>query len=204
MRGTRHQKADMPATLMTYRYNYPSFRVLCIVNRVRKISMEILEKYEDSFGENFEDNKSALMIISTITSKELKNEIAGFITKTVKRAAREEQKRQEDQRAREEEAAELARLEAAERIDRKLDAADDVDADSAMETPDLKPDTITDTDTDIDDANTAPDDTVTDTAPDDNDISPDAPDAEPAVESNDGTVSDNKDNNDDDIPGDKN
>ena len=192
----------MPATLITYRYNYPSFRVLCIVNRVRKISMEILEKYEDSFGENFEDNKSALMIISTITSKELKNEIAGFITKTVKRAAREEQKRQEDQRAREEEAAELARLEAAERIDRKLDAdTDDVDADSAMETPDLKPDTITDTDTDIDDANTAPDDTVTDTVPDD--ISPDAPDAEPAVESNDGTVSDNKDN-DDDIPDDKN
>lgn len=51
------------------------------------------------------------MKISTITSKELKNEIAGFITKTVKRIAREEQKQLADQKAREEEAAELARLE---------------------------------------------------------------------------------------------
>lgn len=70
-----------------------------------------MEKYGDSFGENFEDNKKALMVISTITSKELKNEIAGFITKTVKRIAREEQKQLADQKAREEEAAELARLE---------------------------------------------------------------------------------------------
>ena len=81
------------------------------MNRVRRISTDLLEKYEDSFGENFEDNKKALMTISTITSKELKNEIAGFITKTVKRIAREEQKQLADQKAREEEAAELARLE---------------------------------------------------------------------------------------------
>lgn len=70
-----------------------------------------MEKYGDSFGENFEDNKKTLMVISTITSKELKNEIAGFITKSVKRVAREEQKQLADQKAREEEAAELARLE---------------------------------------------------------------------------------------------
>lgn len=81
------------------------------MNRVRRISTDLLEKYEDSFGENFEDNKKALMTISTITSKELKNEIAGFITKTVKRIAREEQKQLADQKTREEEAAELARLE---------------------------------------------------------------------------------------------
>lgn len=81
------------------------------MNRVRRISTDLLEKYEGSFGENFEDNKKALMTISTITSKELKNEIAGFITKTVKRIAREEQKQLADQKAREEEAAELARLE---------------------------------------------------------------------------------------------
>lgn len=81
------------------------------MNRVRRISTDLLEKYEGSFGDNFEDNKKTLMKISTITSKELKNEIAGFITKTVKRIAREEQKQLADQKAREEEAAELARLE---------------------------------------------------------------------------------------------
>ena len=73
----------------------------------------MMEKYGDSFGENFEDNKKTLMVISTITSKELKNEIAGFITKTVKRIAREEQKQLADQKAREEEATELTRLEVA-------------------------------------------------------------------------------------------
>ena len=78
------------------------------MNRVRKLSMEILEKYEGRFGENFDDNKRTLMEISVITSKELKNEIAGFITKTKKRATRERLKREADQRAREEAAAEEA------------------------------------------------------------------------------------------------
>ena len=83
------------------------------MNRVRKLSMEILEKYDDSFGENFEDNKRALMEISVITSKELKNEIAGFITKIKKRATRERLKEEADQRAREE-AAEAEALEQSE------------------------------------------------------------------------------------------
>ena len=78
------------------------------MNRVRKLSMEILEEHEDRFGENFDDNKRTLMEISVITSKELKNEIAGFITKTKKRATRERLKREADQRAREEAAAEEA------------------------------------------------------------------------------------------------
>lgn len=84
------------------------------MNRVRKLSTEILEKYEDNFGENFEDNKRALMSISVITSKELKNEIAGFITKTKKRATRERLKEEADQRAREEAAAEAEAMEESE------------------------------------------------------------------------------------------
>ena len=105
------------------------------MNRVRKLSMEVLEKYEDSFGENFEDNKRALMKISTIPSKELKNKIAGFITKTKKRATRERLKREADQRAREEEAA----AEEAEALGQAGDSAGDAgDAEAA---PDAKPET---------------------------------------------------------------
>ena len=75
------------------------------MNRIRKLSTEILEKYEERFGENFEDNKRALLEVSVITSKELKNKVAGFITKTKKRATRERLKKEADQRAREEAAA---------------------------------------------------------------------------------------------------
>ena len=103
------------------------------MNRVRKLSMEVLEKYEDSFGENFEDNKRALMKISTITSKELKNKIAGFITKTKKRATRERLKREADQRAREEEAA----AEEAEALGQAGDSAEGAeDAQDAEAAPD--------------------------------------------------------------------
>ncbi|MCE2509356.1 MAG: hypothetical protein J4G04_08765, partial [Nitrosopumilaceae archaeon] len=114
------------------------------MNRVRKLSMEVLEKYEDSFGENFEDNKRALMKISTITSKELKNKIAGFITKTKKRATRERLRREADQRAREEEAA----AEAAEALEQANDSAKDTqdakpaemaDAKDVEVVPDAKP-----------------------------------------------------------------
>ena len=97
------------------------------MNRVRKLSTEVLEKYDDSFGENFEDNKRALMEISVITSKELKNEIAGFITKTKKRATRERLKEEADQRAREE----AAEAEALEQSEGSEDGADGADSDIA-------------------------------------------------------------------------
>ena len=108
------------------------------MNRVRKLSTEILEKYEESFGENFEDNKRALMEISVITSKELKNEIAGFITKTKKRATRERLKKEADQRAREEaaaaeEAEALEQAEAAQKAEAAEGAADLEQADDPAE-----------------------------------------------------------------------
>lgn len=119
--------------------------MVCTVNRVRKLSMEILDKYESSFGENFEDNKKTLMEISAITSKELKNEIAGFITKTIKREIREQQKREADQRAREEEAAELARIEAGKQESpgstELQDGSSAQAADELVEQPTVEPDT---------------------------------------------------------------
>ena len=105
-----------------------------LLNRVRKISTDILEKYGDDFGQNFEDNKKALSSIAVITSKELKNEIAGFITKTVKREIRQERKREAELKALEEEEAELTRNEGVDMEgatqDQTTDEADTDDSDS--------------------------------------------------------------------------
>lgn len=54
------------------------------MDRVRILSNKVLKDYKERFGVNFKDNKSSLEEISVITSKELKNEIAGYITKFIK------------------------------------------------------------------------------------------------------------------------
>ena len=57
--------------------------------------MEVLEKHKSKFGENFDDNKKSLDSISIIRSKGLKNEIAGYITKFIKKENREQKAKQE-------------------------------------------------------------------------------------------------------------
>ena len=53
--------------------------------------MEVLKDNRDIFGDNFDQNKQALNKISTITSKMLKNELAGYITKFIKNELRNEE-----------------------------------------------------------------------------------------------------------------
>ena len=50
--------------------------------------MKVLEDNKDKFGINFAENKEVLNNISTITSKILKNELAGYITKFIKNELR--------------------------------------------------------------------------------------------------------------------
>ena len=52
--------------------------------------MEVLKDHKGKFGINFDENKQALNNISTITSKMLKNELAGYITKFIKNELRNE------------------------------------------------------------------------------------------------------------------
>ena len=52
--------------------------------------MEVLKDHKSKFGINFDKNKQALNSISTITSKMLKNELAGYITKFIKNELRNE------------------------------------------------------------------------------------------------------------------
>jgi len=57
--------------------------------------MEVLKDNKDMFGVNFDENKEALNKISTITSKILKNELAGYITKFIKNELRNEKEKTE-------------------------------------------------------------------------------------------------------------
>jgi len=47
--------------------------------------MDVLGKHRQMFGGDFSDNKRALDQVTIIRSKGLKNEIAGYITKYIKR-----------------------------------------------------------------------------------------------------------------------
>jgi|TARA_B100001750_G_scaffold191598_1_gene162085 small subunit ribosomal protein S17e len=50
--------------------------------------MEVLKDNKDKFGINFDSNKEVLNNVSTIRSKILKNELAGYITKLIKNELR--------------------------------------------------------------------------------------------------------------------
>ncbi len=50
--------------------------------------MEVLKDQRDMFGVDFDKNKEALNKVSTIRSKILKNELAGYITKFIKNELR--------------------------------------------------------------------------------------------------------------------
>ncbi len=64
------------------------------MDRIKRLSYEVLDEYKSKFGEDFADNKKILDQISIIRSKGLKNEIAGYITKYIKKQIREEKDKQ--------------------------------------------------------------------------------------------------------------
>ncbi len=51
--------------------------------------MELLEANREKFGTDFQGNKKIIEDISIVRSKGLKNELAGFITRFIKREIRE-------------------------------------------------------------------------------------------------------------------
>lgn len=50
------------------------------MNRIKRISNEILERHPKDFGTDFDQNKATLKNIATVRSKLLRNRIAGYIT----------------------------------------------------------------------------------------------------------------------------
>jgi small subunit ribosomal protein S17e len=64
------------------------------VDRIKRLSYEVLDEHKSQFGEDFTDNKKVLDQISIIRSKSLKNKIAGYITRFIKKEIREEKAKQ--------------------------------------------------------------------------------------------------------------
>jgi len=65
------------------------------VDRIKRISFEVLKDNKSKFGEDFLENKKALNQVSIIRSKGLKNKVAGYITRFIKKQIREEKFKQD-------------------------------------------------------------------------------------------------------------
>ena len=64
------------------------------MDRIKRLSYEVLDGHKSKFGEDFADNKKILDQVAIIRSKGLKNEIAGYITNFLKKEVREEKAKQ--------------------------------------------------------------------------------------------------------------
>jgi small subunit ribosomal protein S17e len=60
------------------------------MNRIKRISTELLEKHPEKFGLEFDSNKKALNDLATVRSKVLRNELAGYITSHLRKQAAQE------------------------------------------------------------------------------------------------------------------
>jgi small subunit ribosomal protein S17e len=78
---------------LEYRYKKPQSGI-GRVDRIKRLSYEVLEQHKSKFGENFTDNKKLLNELAIVRSKGLKNEVAGYITKFIKNEKREEELKQ--------------------------------------------------------------------------------------------------------------
>ena len=55
------------------------------MDRIKRLSGELLEKYPDKFTGDFEENKNTMKDLATIRSKVLRNRIAGYITSKIRK-----------------------------------------------------------------------------------------------------------------------
>jgi small subunit ribosomal protein S17e len=60
------------------------------MNRIKRISTELLERYPDKFGLDFRANKNIIGEVAIIRSKVLRNELAGYITAHLRKQAAQE------------------------------------------------------------------------------------------------------------------
>jgi small subunit ribosomal protein S17e len=61
------------------------------MDRIKRISNELLEKYPDKFSSDFDENKEAIKQLAVVRSKLLRNKIAGYITSYIHRQEVEKQ-----------------------------------------------------------------------------------------------------------------
>jgi small subunit ribosomal protein S17e len=63
------------------------------LNRVKKLSTELLNKYPNKFNVDFQQNKKVIGEIAKVRSKELRNQIAGYIASYINKQAKEQNKK---------------------------------------------------------------------------------------------------------------
>jgi len=52
--------------------------------QIKRVTKQVMEKYGDNFTKNFEENKAIVRNYVDVSSKKLRNIIAGYITKLTK------------------------------------------------------------------------------------------------------------------------
>ncbi|MCF0226125.1 MAG: 30S ribosomal protein S17e [Methanobrevibacter sp.] len=57
---------------------------------VKRLARELIETHPGTFTTNFDDNKKLVMEYSTVSTKHLRNKIAGYVTRLVKLEQRQE------------------------------------------------------------------------------------------------------------------
>ena len=67
-----------------------------ILNRVKKLSTELLNRYPNKFNDDFQQNKKTIDEIAKVRSKELRNQIAGYIASYINRQTKEQNKKIEE------------------------------------------------------------------------------------------------------------
>ena len=63
------------------------------MNRVKRLSTELLNRYPDKFNVNFQQNKKTIDEIAKVRSKELRNQIAGYIASYINKQTKEQNKK---------------------------------------------------------------------------------------------------------------
>ena len=63
------------------------------MNRVKKHSTELLNRYPDKFNIDFQQNKKIIDEIAKVNSKELRNQIAGYIASYINKQTKEQNKK---------------------------------------------------------------------------------------------------------------
>ena len=65
------------------------------MNRVKKLSTELLNRYPEKFNVYFQQNKKTIDEIAKVRSKELRNQIAGYIASYINKQTKEQNKKSE-------------------------------------------------------------------------------------------------------------
>ncbi|HET6715554.1 MAG TPA: 30S ribosomal protein S17e [Nitrososphaeraceae archaeon] len=63
------------------------------MNRVKRLSTELLNRYPDKFNIDFQQNKKTIDDIAKVRSKELRNQIAGYIASYINKQTKEQNKK---------------------------------------------------------------------------------------------------------------